>query len=197
MSGMDKKPIWEIGSVEKKQSDRRSLMIAAIAFGLVALAVSAHWLNTGEIVIHQGTGQGPVVGQIKSDHVLFYPVCAAWGLFSVSMLVLAPLAYFRNDEFLMEPLGVCLLRDAAARARHCPGGVARRVRCVHLARPPPSNKVVGHDKLDGEKKSACGVRIADSLHGLVQLLHEPVPKDLLDLPFCARSRSAVEAGDGI
>ena len=41
MSGMDKKPIWEIGSVEKKQSDRRSLMIAAIAFGLVALAVIA------------------------------------------------------------------------------------------------------------------------------------------------------------
>src|SRR5438067_10865901 len=31
------------------------------------------------------------------------------------------------------------------------------------------------------KKSACGAPFADSLHGLVQLLHEPVPKNLLDL----------------
>src|SRR5213596_863720 len=33
-----------------------------------------------------------------------------------------------------------------------------------------------------EKKiSACGGPVADSLRGLVQLLHEPVPKNLLDL----------------
>src|SRR5437868_11230236 len=31
------------------------------------------------------------------------------------------------------------------------------------------------------KKSACGGPLADSPHGLVQLLHEPVPKNLLDL----------------
>src|SRR5437899_3369808 len=33
----------------------------------------------------------------------------------------------------------------------------------------------------GKKKSACRAPFADSLHGLVQLLHEPVPKNLLDL----------------
>src|SRR5438067_12948665 len=31
------------------------------------------------------------------------------------------------------------------------------------------------------KKSACRAPFADALHGLVQLLHEPVPKNLLDL----------------
>ena len=55
------------------------------------------------------------MGQIKSDHVLFYPVCAAWGLFSVSMLVLAPLAYFRNDEFLMELSGYAGCHPSSAR----------------------------------------------------------------------------------
>jgi hypothetical protein len=35
---------------------------------------------------------------------LFYPVCAAWGLLGVSLLVLTPLAYFRNDELLMKIL---------------------------------------------------------------------------------------------
>src|SRR5438874_5105464 len=32
-----------------------------------------------------------------------------------------------------------------------------------------------------KKISPCGNPIADSLYGLVQLLHEPVPKNLLDL----------------
>src|SRR5207249_605957 len=32
-----------------------------------------------------------------------------------------------------------------------------------------------------KKISACGVPVADSLHGWVQLLHEPAPKNLLDL----------------
>src|SRR6266536_4538922 len=36
-------------------------------------------------------------------------------------------------------------------------------------------------QLYAEKKSACGAPVADALHGLVQLRHEPVPKDLLDL----------------
>src|SRR5260221_12746123 len=31
------------------------------------------------------------------------------------------------------------------------------------------------------KKSACGGPFADSFHGLVQLVHEPIPKNLLDL----------------
>jgi hypothetical protein len=93
----------------EKQSDKRMLLIAALVFGLVATAVSVRWLNTGEIVIRRGTRQevqattvGPVVGRIKSDHAMFYPVCAAWGLLGVSMLVLTPVAYFRNDEFLMK-----------------------------------------------------------------------------------------------
>jgi len=77
-------------------------MIGALAFGLVATAVSAHWLNMGEIVIRRGTGQGPVVGRITSFHALFYPVCAGWALLGVSMLVLPPLAYFRNDKSLMK-----------------------------------------------------------------------------------------------
>ena len=92
-----------------KRSDKRLLMIAVLVFGLVATAVSARWLKTGEIIIRQGTteevqatAQGPAVGQIKADHALFYPVCAAWGLLGVSMLVLGPLAWFRNDEFLMK-----------------------------------------------------------------------------------------------
>src|SRR3954469_14997266 len=32
-----------------------------------------------------------------------------------------------------------------------------------------------------KKISACGAPFVDSLHGLVQLLHEPIPKNLLDL----------------
>src|SRR5882724_4993276 len=31
------------------------------------------------------------------------------------------------------------------------------------------------------KKSPCGGPLADSFHGLAQLLHEPVPKNFLDL----------------
>ena len=94
-------PNLEIGSVEKR-SDKRLLMIAVVAFGLVTTAVSVRWLNTGEIVIRRDNEQGRVVGRIKSDHALFYPVCAVWGLLGLSMLVLTPLAYFRNDEFLMK-----------------------------------------------------------------------------------------------
>lgn len=92
-----------------KQSDKRVLLIAALVFGLAATAASAQWLSSGEIVIRQGTSQGvqpttqgPVAGRIQSDHALFYPVCAAWGLLGLAMLVLTPLAYFRNDEFLMK-----------------------------------------------------------------------------------------------
>src|SRR5256885_13719138 len=36
-------------------------------------------------------------------------------------------------------------------------------------------------QLYGQKNSACRGPLADSLHGLVQLLHEPIPKSLLDL----------------
>src|SRR5438046_742004 len=32
-----------------------------------------------------------------------------------------------------------------------------------------------------EKKSPCGGLFADSFHGLIQLLHKPIPKNLLDL----------------
>ena len=91
-----------------KQSDKRWLIIAMLVFGLVTTAVSVRWVKTGEIVIRQSTGrtvqaaeQGPVVGQITSDHALFYPVCAAWGLWGVSILVLGPLISFRNDEVLL------------------------------------------------------------------------------------------------
>jgi hypothetical protein len=85
-----------------KQSDKRFLIIAALVFGLVTTAVSVRWLNTGEIVIRRDNERGPVVGRITSDHAMFYPVCAAWVLYGVSMLVLPPLAYFRRDEFLMK-----------------------------------------------------------------------------------------------
>src|SRR4051812_16188689 len=34
------------------------------------------------------------------------------------------------------------------------------------------------------KKSACRAPFADSLHGLVQVPHKPVPKNLLDLLLC-------------
>ena len=72
------------------------------------MAVSVRWLNTGEIVIRrntsggtQATTQGPVVGRITSDHALFYPVCAAWGLLGMAMFVLAPLGYFSQNELLL------------------------------------------------------------------------------------------------
>src|SRR5262245_37349158 len=100
-------PNFGDGSVEK-QSDKRVMVIGAVVFGLVATAVSARWLNTGEIVIrrdkhdNQATTQGPVVRRIKSDHALFYPVCAAWGLLGLSLLVLPPVAFFRNNEFLLK-----------------------------------------------------------------------------------------------
>lgn len=103
-------PTWEIGIVVK-QSEKRVLVLAAILFGLVATAVSVRWLKNGEIVIrrqtshnYQTTSLGPVVGKISSHDALFYPVCAAWGLLGVSLIVLSPLAYFRNDEFLMKIL---------------------------------------------------------------------------------------------
>jgi hypothetical protein len=91
-----------------KQSDKRWLMIAAVVFGIVSMAVSAHWVQTGEIVIRQGSKQrvrtaaeGPVVGRIKSDQLLFYPVCAAWALLGMAMLVLSLLGYFGHNEIFM------------------------------------------------------------------------------------------------
>jgi hypothetical protein len=90
------------------QSDKRILLIAALAFGFAATAASVRWLNIGEIVIRQNTSdktqattEGPVTGRITSSNPLFYPVCGAWGLFGLTMLVLTPLAYFRNNEFLL------------------------------------------------------------------------------------------------
>jgi hypothetical protein len=91
----------------EKQSDKRMLLIAALVFGLVITAVSVRWLTIGEIVIRRDNEQGRVVGTIKSDHALFYPVCAVWGLLGLLLLVLTPVAYFRHDEFLMKISAYC------------------------------------------------------------------------------------------
>jgi hypothetical protein len=76
-------------------------LLFVLVFGVVAIGASVHWFNEGSIVIRSndnvnaaktGRPAGPPAGVIAGDHVMYYPLCIAWGALGAMMLLFAAAA---------------------------------------------------------------------------------------------------------
>jgi hypothetical protein len=100
---------WQMSWSINRRVDRRYLFVV-LAFGAAATCGGGYWLNEGEIVIRNGnrgrrpavtaSSPGEVAGRIAGDHVLFYPVCAAWIGLGATMTTLATAALIRGKIWL-------------------------------------------------------------------------------------------------
>jgi hypothetical protein len=100
---------WNLTWTVNTNVDRRFLF-AVLAFGAAAIWGGSYWLSQGEIAIRQAnstrrpvvatSNPGAVVGRIAGDHVLFYPVCAAWVGLGVTIMTLATAAIIRGKVWL-------------------------------------------------------------------------------------------------
>ncbi|MBX3432587.1 MAG: hypothetical protein KF847_04635 [Pirellulales bacterium] len=81
--------------------DKR-LLIGLLVLGVAYAVTGLHWLSAGNIVIRKAPSDGPVVGAIGANSVLYYPLCGIWIGLGVSMVALSILSFFSSNALYLK-----------------------------------------------------------------------------------------------